>query len=78
MEMNMFEKCHEGLSVRPKRLSAVLFYNTGPDMLVDPMSLHTGSTHSLYTAHVCVNTKHTKTHIDINSVSYVYTHQVVR
>jgi prolyl 4-hydroxylase len=42
MENNMVKKCHENLSVRPKKLGAVLFYNTDPNLVHDQMTLHSG------------------------------------
>jgi hypothetical protein len=42
LEKTMLGLCHSKLSVRPQKLSALLFYNTHPDLVVDEMALHGG------------------------------------
>jgi prolyl 4-hydroxylase len=42
MEMNMGQKCFSRFGVRPKKLGAVLFYNTLPDQYKDEMAFHSG------------------------------------
>lgn len=42
MQKGMANVCHSNLSVRPRRLGAVLFYNTDSELVFDDASLHTG------------------------------------
>lgn len=41
-EKKMIKKCHNFLSIKPKKAKAILFYNLTPKWKIDPMSLHGG------------------------------------
>jgi hypothetical protein len=41
LEMAMFDTCHTKRSVKPKKLNAVLFYNTDSNMVLNDKTLHT-------------------------------------
>ena len=74
MEMHMHDVCHTKLSVKPQRLSAVLFYNTHPDMIKDEMALHGGcpvleGRHS--TLSLCLVSAHTDTRAHANRLLYL-------